>query len=352
MIKKDLIKDENGSVVVLTALAIIVIMGFCGFAVDFGRAYLQKQKFQTAVDAASVAAAWDLPNTTTATATAKQYMVLNGFAETDIADPTYSPDSMTINISGTKNINYTLAKAVGFTSAPVHSDARATKTEVDADAFGYTVFAGEGEVTVNGGMHTVNGDVYGNKGIIFNGNNNTITGNAVCTTGTISVDTILGDTIEGHAKIGMPDYLSLIKDQGLKFNNQAEFEAYLTTHTVSGPIFINGTLNIHSRIMGTGIIYASGGITYDSFAQTSADSICFYSGGDIKFNGNHGPGTNDIYGILYAPNGVITVDGGKGDVHGRIIGKTITDNGAKYDVITDASDEDGIHTLKTVKLIN
>ena len=348
----NLLKSERGSVLVIVALAITALVGLSAFAVDLGRAYLEKQKLQTALDATSVAAARDLPDRTKAEATMNQYIVLNGYT-TSVITHTFSNSDMRINIDGTIEIDYTLAKVIGINKGTIHNTASAERVNVNTDAFGYAVFAGGGDVTFNGGKHVIGGSVYGKTGITFNGTNNTIGGDAVCTTGSINVDLVVGNTITGHALIVMPDYLSAIKAQAVyTTSNQTDFNNYVSTHTINGPIYFNGpnALNISSEIVGTGIVYAENGIT-GILAQKSTDFVSFYSGKDITINGNS-EGNVPVYGILYAPKGDITINGCEGTVYGHIIAQTVTKNGAKFDVIASGSDLNGFMTLKTVKLVN
>ena len=356
MKRTNLLNNESGSVVILVALAITVLVGLSAFAVDFGRAYYEKQKFQTVLDATSVAAAQDLPDRTKAEATMNQYIVLNGYLTTDI-NHTFKTSSEgmvdgKIIIDGTKAIDYTLAKAIGINSGTIHNIAAAERVSVYTEAFKYAVFAGGADVTFNGGKHVIGGSVYGKTGITFNGTNNTIGGDAVCTTGSINVDQVIGSTITNHALITMPDYLSAIKAQAIyTTSDQTAFDNYVSTHTINGPIYFNGpnALNISSEIVGTGIIYAENGIA-GVLAQKATDSISFYSGKDITINGNSS-GDVPVYGILYAPNGDITINGCGGTVYGHIIAQTVTKNGAKFDVNASESDLDGFYTLKTVKLV-
>ena len=46
-------RDEQGTIVVITALILPVLLAFLGLALDFGRVYDLKRQQQTAVDAAS-----------------------------------------------------------------------------------------------------------------------------------------------------------------------------------------------------------------------------------------------------------------------------------------------------------
>lgn len=70
-------REEHAQVVPLVAVAIVVLLGFAGLAVDVGNAWLQKRRLQSAVDLALVSAAQKLPNTSVAAADASAYTAAN-----------------------------------------------------------------------------------------------------------------------------------------------------------------------------------------------------------------------------------------------------------------------------------
>ncbi|MGE5629000.1 MAG: pilus assembly protein TadG-related protein [Solirubrobacterales bacterium] len=358
------LKDENGSVLVMVALAIVVIMGFSAFAIDFGMGYYQRQKLQSAIDAASVAAAKDIPKgISVAQATANSYIELNGFdPDTDLEEPPYVDTSTnTVTIKGHKEVNYLfgkiIEKAAGEEYMTVKPKAKAQLQNPGGEAFDYAVFAGGGTASFNGTNHTFHGDVYGRDGVSL-GNKANVSGKVVCTSsGSVSEgnnSTIDGPVIEDSPEIPMPDFSEVIKAQAIKLGtyctNQIQFDAIVNGKTVEGPIYVEGGITINGRIKGKGIICSSGKIDAQNANQANTDSICFYSkNGDITFNG----GTGNIYGILYAPNGTVRDNGGpNGSLHGRIIAKNVDCNGAKFSVYSNPNDLNGANTMPTVKLID
>ena len=54
----------------VVALALVALLGIAAFSIDVGYAYYAKRQLQSATDAAALAGAQDLPNGTTAIATA------------------------------------------------------------------------------------------------------------------------------------------------------------------------------------------------------------------------------------------------------------------------------------------
>jgi Flp pilus assembly protein TadG len=66
-------RGERGQVLVVVALALVALLGIAAFSIDVGYAYYAKRQLQSATDAAALAGAQDLPNATTALATATSY---------------------------------------------------------------------------------------------------------------------------------------------------------------------------------------------------------------------------------------------------------------------------------------
>src|SRR5205823_2049994 len=83
-------KRRKGNIVVLTAILMVVLMGFLALAVDVGYLYTVRDELQRSADAAAIAAAWELIDkdgqtgtetvaglTTSARSKAVQYAALN-----------------------------------------------------------------------------------------------------------------------------------------------------------------------------------------------------------------------------------------------------------------------------------
>ena len=70
-------RGERGQILAVVALALVALLGICAFAIDVGYAYYAKRQLQSATDAAALAGAQDLPNATTAIATATSYAAAN-----------------------------------------------------------------------------------------------------------------------------------------------------------------------------------------------------------------------------------------------------------------------------------
>lgn len=73
---------EEGAVLVLVALFMVVLLGFCALTIDVGNAMLHKRRLQSAVDLAILSASQKLPDTATAAADA-QAMAAKNWATRD-----------------------------------------------------------------------------------------------------------------------------------------------------------------------------------------------------------------------------------------------------------------------------
>jgi Flp pilus assembly protein TadG len=70
-------RGERGQILPVVTLALIALLGVGAFAIDVGFAYYAKRQLQSATDAAALAGAQDLPNASTAIATATSYATAN-----------------------------------------------------------------------------------------------------------------------------------------------------------------------------------------------------------------------------------------------------------------------------------
>ena len=67
------VRDERGQVIVFVVIAFVVLVGMIGIVIDIGYAYKTQRDLQAAADAAALAGAQQLPDSTAAKTTATQY---------------------------------------------------------------------------------------------------------------------------------------------------------------------------------------------------------------------------------------------------------------------------------------
>ena len=339
---------------ILFALLMTALMGFSALVIDIGRVGIEKSMMQSAIDAAILAAAQDLPDASKATDTANHYIELNGYSPSDIKI-IFSNSNKTISITGSKKFDYTLAKALGFDSTTVSPSATAESGSISG-AFGYALFSGSQSttLTLNGSNQYVGGSSHTNKDFVANGSKLTITGACEAMT-TISVNGSQIDIDNRYPDspfVAMPDFSETIKLQAEKAG-----QVYSGSKTYNGSsmlvdqsIYVNGSVTVNgSKFRGKGCVLATGDITFNgsNLNESSSDAVCFYSkNGNIIVNGS-----NAVFdGILYAPNGSITMNGSRQTVNGRVIGNTVTINGSNLK-IQSGTNELGSLPSSGVKLV-
>lgn len=388
-------RNEEGQILVFVAIAMVAIMGFSALAIDVGMVSIQKSNLQNAADAAALAGAQDIGTENDPEDTAIAYADKNGGSGISTAVNPTNTDPTKIEVVCTKTVKYSFARMLKLTETNVSARAVAQKKSgiLSNSTFGYAVFAGNSQLKWNGGNFVIGGDIYGDKGVKLTGNGSVIDGDVAYNTGSVNI----GGTYSGistQKKETMPDFSQLVKEQaianGNHFANQEAFKAKYYGHpeipavpatdavydkkgklikpanpgspaipasegeVINGSIWVDGDLDIDKPVYGKGIIYADGKYSYSySDAETSSmASICFYSAGSITFNG----GSGKISGILYAPNGEITINGTpkENKIWGRMIANDVTVNGNGYTVVSRDSDLEWTETLgvnPTYKLV-
>jgi len=117
------LRGDHGQALVLTVLCTLALFGIAALVIDAGSWFTAQRKLQRAADAATLAGAQDLPNTSNAAASANTYASLNE-SGLNTWSPTF-PDTSTINVSLSKAAPGFFAKALGISSVTVHAHARA-----------------------------------------------------------------------------------------------------------------------------------------------------------------------------------------------------------------------------------
>jgi hypothetical protein len=150
---KKLLKNEDGQVLVLFALMLVVLFGFASLVIDVGSAKSTQAKLQNTADAAALAGAQDLPNASAAENTAVTYAGLNGMKATengvkqsgDTVIATTNGDSTKIEVVCTRNVPNTFARVLGFKDTDVSARAVAQNSKWAGDALPFINLDGDGE---------------------------------------------------------------------------------------------------------------------------------------------------------------------------------------------------------------
>jgi hypothetical protein len=117
------LKDDRGSALVFIVIFMIGLWALLGVVLDAGSWYRAQRHVQAAADAAALAGAQDLPDTSTATSSATTYANDN-VSDLDAWSPMF-PDSATIDVKLSKPAPGFFAELLGISSVTVHGHARA-----------------------------------------------------------------------------------------------------------------------------------------------------------------------------------------------------------------------------------
>jgi Flp pilus assembly protein TadG len=129
------IRDNRGQALVITVVAMTVILGMAALALDVGSWYKQKRDLQATADAAALAGAQALPDSTSnARALAIQYAADNGYSLDDsgISFSSQTTSNDTISVSLSKQADGFFSKVFGIDSVNVGAHASARTDGVSA----------------------------------------------------------------------------------------------------------------------------------------------------------------------------------------------------------------------------
>ena len=353
--------NERGSVMVVVAVSMAVLLGFTGFAVDYGSLALTRQELQNAADAAALAAGQDMLHgraTSIQTATANEYIQKNGYNPGDGVT-----SSQVVSNGNTVRVTITTKQKIGFSSILTGRNSEQVSATAVAEVmnpfedYPYALFAGD---TIDDG----------GTGIIGNGNGFTITGNIHSNTDiNLHAQTVLNGVATAVGSINgvedksphipMPSaqgIVSFVKatdcayfDDDLEVKqNEGGFEKLLEMATtdkggVVGShglnIYINGNLTIKGKNFFNKDypvnLVVKGNIDMGGCPIRSTEDapvILISETGSITVNGQ-GTGSDAFHGIIFAADGNVTLNGGNSSVyHGSIYALNITKNGNPLDV--------------------
>jgi Flp pilus assembly protein TadG len=116
-------QEDRGSVIILVALVLTALLGFCALVTDIGLMYAQKAHLQNAVDAAALAGVQDLPgNPDTAEQTAVDYAGQNGISEVSVS---FEDNNASIIVQATEEVPTYFARIWGITQEQLSVSAKA-----------------------------------------------------------------------------------------------------------------------------------------------------------------------------------------------------------------------------------
>jgi Flp pilus assembly protein TadG len=344
--------DDEGQILVVTALTMIILLAFLGFAIDVGYLFWVKRNAQTAADAAAIAGALDYQyNTSIASAqTAGQSAASangftngsNGVTVTVNAPPKNGPDQKTGYVEAIVQQSTPTFFMAMLGPSDVTVAARAV-AGTSGPGYGCVYVLGGSGITESGNNDSIsspNCPLYDAGGITLSGTNNNITASQINMEGSL--------TQSGTGSVSpSPTHVGSVANPLTSLNSQQP--SYSGCTTLTGPftgiqagkcynIVSSGTntINLASSttpyvftgitaagsltITGTGVtiymptggITGSGNIGLDITAPTSGsfDGIALWlasnNSSGITLSGST---TTGFQGIIYAPDSSLTVSG-------------------------------------------
>lgn len=214
----------------------------------------------------------------------------------------------------------------GDNSATAVEFDRSTSILIDGDvhANGYAQFINNTDVTIDGALTT-------QRGVNSNGNTSL---------------TIPSPTSGVH--IDMLNYPKAYFTQNADVVHSGNLTMYDTSTVISGTMYVQGDLTIYgTTVAGDGVVVVDGNI-YDYSTEWNVESndsgtgVVLYSSGNIELYGT----SNYAIGMMYAPNGTITVHSSDLNMNGSLVANRVYfDRATSGQVSYNAVFESGTYTL-------
>ncbi len=351
---KRLNRKETGSIAVVVALLMVVLVGFSAMVIDYGNMASQKRLLQNAADAACLAAAACLPDDVAAAQTAaSKYLQANTPGAVLQSFETYDGNRK-VTVTARMEVDYNFARAImSSRSRTVSAKASAIVTSV-LGPYDYALFSASSiDLLQFTGQNFVSGDIHAN----YNIKNIATVNGTVTAAGIIDGKITATQKVPNYHVLEMPDFsniveLAILLDEATLLAYGADYDG--STYTMSPDqlntmlaafpeetVLIDGNLIINGTGVCTlGCIIITGNIEFNggSVDMGTSDTVALCSlSGNITFNGGGGV----FRGILYAGTGDICFNGDIGAVYGSVIGNTISGNGG-LNIIYDSDATHGI----------
>jgi len=329
-------RAERGSVAVVVAILLPVIIGVAGLVIDVGSWYVTRAQLQNAADAAALAGAADLPNNPSNAKAAAQTLAADNVSGATVTSVTpYNGNSSAIQVTVSKRGSVWFASVLGISGPTITASAVAQSTQ----GTGNFIYAGSTacnaiSITSSGKVSTTS--LWSNGGITAVGQGVNVSGqvdvgNSTCPfpsqltpPGATSVGTYTGwpTPLPTTAQGNMPSScqsanISITSSSWLSSNPPG---IYCTTGTISitnsGNVTFNGYEFVSQSSSPAAIsVTTSGNTTFNGYCPASCSSggtpqtLFYATAGGISF-ANSGSGT--FTGDVFAPYGQVglTVSGG------------------------------------------
>ncbi len=168
-------KKEDGAVMVIAALGLVVFLSVVSLVTDMGLKYHQKSKLQSAMDSAALAAVRYMPDEQTARSVALEYVEKNGFSADSVTIE--FPSDEIIRVSDSRESKTIFASLFKINSVQINAKAAARYVDKDvAIDFDYLMFHGDNSQFTLNGHYNIGGSIFGNGNVYADGGGSTVTG--------------------------------------------------------------------------------------------------------------------------------------------------------------------------------
>lgn len=168
-------KKEDGAVMVIAALGLVVFLSVVSLVTDMGLKYHQKSKLQSAMDSAALAAVRYMPDKPTARTVALEYVEKNGFSADSVTIE--FPSDEIIRVSDSKESKTIFASLFKINSVQINAKAAARYVDKDvAIDFDYLMFHGDNSQFTLNGHYNIGGSIFGNGNVYADGGGCTVSG--------------------------------------------------------------------------------------------------------------------------------------------------------------------------------
>ena len=338
---------QRGSILILFAITLPLLVLFSGMAVDLGYVYIQRSHMQNSADAAALAGATKLNTSDNAAGDfAQTYLNQNSTAADSGQSVTitypHKNDLKKIRVDITEDIPLFFFRYFGYKTMQltVHAIASCATTATNTSIFDYSIISGSKNDILTlgpGGANTYNGKIHSNYKLAQGGGNCKVNGEISAVSKDIWASTSQNSFSGSYTSKSGADAVDIsLANSGLaslveKIKNQSRYSGDYTGNVdfskLGEGIYVNGkfapNISSSSSLNATTIVIATGDIKISSnqglsMKNTSRIILCSLTG-NIEFIFS-----TPFYGILYAPNGNITSYMGGNTFNGSMAGKTIS----------------------------
>lgn len=319
--------SRSGQVLPWSILMMGLLLGAVALSLTIGTVYWAHGRLQNAVDAAALAGAQAVADGDPNAPADQIAMLTQNWGQASGTVEMLSADERTVQASASAQVPGGFAGLFGISHFTVH--ARAVARWGPGPAFDYALFQGSNIQPLDLGPGTITGNVHANNCVTTHGNpdiSGTVTVSAPgsgCMSGVVTVPPItLSDWTLTQLK-AVPGVTVLSSEPAAWTQSGA---------VITGTYVVTGDVTLTHAVVNGSIVAYGGNLLFDGGVDGTNASSFFTlaamkaggAGGDLQVNG----GARINGGVLYAPEGTITINGGGNtDIVGAVVANVVVVHG-------------------------